>query len=87
MLHQTPFQIINLYSISIQNRASELLWQRLLKGWCESDVNSAEFYRSVNTMGVTSGAGTAYPLRAPDFTPGFLWGSCYSIFSFMCNVL
>jgi hypothetical protein len=24
--------------------------------------------------------------RAPEFTPGFQWGSCYSIFSFMYNV-
>jgi hypothetical protein len=31
-----------------------------------------------------SGAGTAYPSGAPDFTPDFKWGSCYSIFSFMC---
>jgi hypothetical protein len=34
--------------------------------------------------GVTSGAGTAYPSGAPEFTPGFMWDSCYSIFSFMC---
>jgi hypothetical protein len=25
--------------------------------------------------GVTSGPGTAYPSGAPEFTPGFLWGS------------
>ena len=31
-----------------------------------------------------SGAGTAYPSGAPEFTPGFKWDSCYSIFSFMC---
>jgi hypothetical protein len=35
-------------------------------------------------MGATSGAGTAYPSGAPEFTPGFQWGSCYSIFSFIC---
>jgi hypothetical protein len=29
----------------------------------------------INTTGVTSGAGTAYPSRAPEFTPGFKWGS------------
>ena len=32
----------------------------------------------------TSGAGTAYPSGAPEFTPGFQWSSCYSIYSFMC---
>ena len=34
--------------------------------------------------GVTSGAGTAYPSEAHEFTLGFRWGSCYSLFSFMC---
>ena len=38
----------------------------------------------INTTGVTSGAGTAYPSGAPEFIPGFQWGSCYSIFSFIC---
>ena len=38
----------------------------------------------INTTGATSGAGTAYPSGAPEFTPGFQWGSCYSIFSFIC---
>jgi hypothetical protein len=32
-------------------------------------------------------SGTAYPSRAPEFTPGFLWGSCCSIFIFLCCVL
>ena len=35
-------------------------------------------------MGATRGAGTAYPSGAHEFTPGFKWGSCYSIFSYMC---
>ena len=35
------------------------------------------------THGATSGAGTAYPSLAPEFTPGFQLVSCYSIFSFM----
>jgi hypothetical protein len=34
----------------------------------------------------TSGAGTACPSGAPDFTHGFMWGSCFSISSFMYNV-
>ena len=28
--------------------------------------------------------GTDYPSRAAEFTPGFKWDSCYSIFSFLC---
>ena len=39
------FQIINIYSISTQNQTSELLWHYLLKGWCESDVDSEELYK------------------------------------------
>ena len=41
-------------------------------------------YNQINTTGVTSGAGTAYPSGAPEFIPGFQWGSCCSIFSSMC---
>ena len=43
--------------------------------------------RYVNTTGSISGAGTAYPSGAPEFTPGFQWDSCCSIFCFLCNVL
>jgi hypothetical protein len=32
-------------------------------------------------------AGTTFPSGTPDITPEFRWGSCCSIFSFMCNVL
>jgi hypothetical protein len=35
------------------------------------------------TKGAISGAGTVYLSRAPEFTPGFQWCSCYSIISFM----
>ena len=40
-----------------------------------------------NPTGATSGARTAYPSGAPEFIPGFQWGSCYSIFRFMCMFL
>jgi hypothetical protein len=33
-----------------------------------------------NTTGVTSGAGTANTSGGHEFTPGFLWVSCCSIF-------
>ena len=42
------------------------------------------FFNQINTTGASSGAGTAYPSGARDFTPGFQWGSCYSFCSFMC---
>ena len=40
-----------------------------------------------NTMGFTSGAGTDDHSGPPEFIPSFQWGSCCSIFSFMCSVL
>ena len=42
------------------------------------------FLLKSKTMDVSNGTGTAYPSRAPEFTPGFQWGLCYSIFSFIC---
>ena len=38
----------------------------------------------INTTGATSGLGTAHVTRAHEFTPGFQWSSCHSIFRFMC---
>ena len=38
----------------------------------------------IKMTGTTNGEETAYPSGAPEFTPGVQWGSCYSIFSFMC---
>ena len=49
----------------------------------KSDVHNI-LKLQINTTGATSGAGTAYPSGAPEFTPGFQWGSCYPIYSFMC---
>jgi hypothetical protein len=42
------------------------------------------YFTNKSLTGVTSGAGTAYPSRAPEFTPGFQWGLCYSSFTFIC---
>jgi len=35
----------------------------------------------------TCGAGTVYPSRRLEFTPGFQWGSCCKIFRFLCSIL
>ena len=40
-----------------------------------------------STRCVSCGAGTDNPSRASKFTLDFLWGSSYSIFSFLCNIL
>ena len=55
---------------------------------CELPVLSSfmtchQVCKQINTMGVTSGAGFAYPSGAPEFTPWFLVGLCNSIFSFI----
>ena len=39
---------------------------------------------SIRCLSFTSGAGTAYPSGAHEFTPGSSWGSCYSSFRFIC---
>ena len=41
-------------------------------------------YYQINSASATNGTGTAYTSGAPEFTPGFQWDSCYSIFSFIC---
>ena len=40
-----------------------------------------------NMTSATSGARTASAYREPDFTHGFQWGSCCSIFGFLFSIL
>ena len=49
--------------------------------------NCLPFHGTWVTATYMCGAGTAYPSVAPEFTPGFLWGSCYSVINFLCCVL
>lgn len=37
-------------------------------------------------MGAAYVAGIAYPCRTHEVTSGLSWGSCFSIFSFLCRV-
>ena len=57
--------------------------------WCATRFPYQMMFMSLNsnTTGVTCGARTANPSGAHEFTPGIKWGSCCSIFSFLCNVL
>ena len=57
--------------------------------WCPTRFIYQMLFVSFNsnTTVVTRGAGTADPSGAPEFTPSFWWGSCCSIFYFLCNVL
>jgi hypothetical protein len=62
------------------------------KSWIENSCknNTMTDYQvcnSCNMASATSGAGTDYHSGAPEFTPGFQWDSCYSIFSLMLGVL
>jgi hypothetical protein len=46
-------------------------------------LSIADTAHSEYMTGVTCGTGTTYPAGAQNFTPGFKWGSCCSIFSFL----
>ena len=45
MFHNTPFQIIKIYSLMGLNRAMESLWHKLSPGWCESDIYSVNIIK------------------------------------------
>ena len=64
---------------------SKMMWSCMCFPHMSKNLNPAYNWwcNQIYTMGATSGAGTAYPSRAPEFTPSFQWGSCYSIFNFM----
>ena len=64
-------------------------------GYVPLDVNTSRWvlslfttyyrvYYQINTASATSGARSAYPSGAHEFSLGFNWGSCYSIFRFIC---
>jgi hypothetical protein len=42
---------------------------------------------NLSTTGVSSRTGTSYPSGTSEFTPGFKWCTCCSIFSFLGNIL
>ena len=49
-------------------------------------MNSHRVCNASNTTDATCGAATPHPPGAPGNTPGFVWGPCCSIFSFLCSV-
>ena len=53
-------------------------------GYCYCRTNYTRVCNQINATGSTSGAGSVYPSRAPEFTHSFQWSSCYSIFTFIC---
>ena len=67
--------VINIQNISMMS---------YLKGFIRKVSHHCLLVTVVNNMFATSVTGTADPSGAPEFTPGFQWGSRYSIFSFVC---
>jgi len=78
--------MVNRYRISVSQMSTGMFYL----SYTPSVLSSFMTYHRVciyhYTTSGTSGAGTAYPSGAHEFTHGFQWGSCFSIFSVMCNV-
>jgi hypothetical protein len=72
-----PKSELYVYEFALEIQRVNYLLFRLLTVVCNKS----------NTTGVTSGTGTAYPSESTEFSPGFQWVLCRSIFSFLCNVL
>ena len=73
------FKRCDVPAIKIGKEGIAILIRQLTKS-----INPLHHIHYFSTLQLTSGAGTAYPSRAPEFTPGFQWGLCYSIFSCIC---
>jgi hypothetical protein len=50
-------------------------------------ILSSVYIIKLDTTGTMSRAGTVYPSGAPEFSRGYKWGLCWSIFSFLFSVL
>ena len=83
-LYGRHHDLVERHSISVSHMTTDMFHLSLaLPGpFLIQDLSPGCNY--VNTTGATSRAGTAYPSGTSEFTPGFQWGSYYSIFSAMC---
>ena len=77
---------VNCYGIAVSQMTTDMFYLSYTLSVLSSFMTYRRFCIYQYTTSGTSGAGTAYPSGAPEFTHGFLWGSCFSISSFMCNV-
>jgi hypothetical protein len=74
--------------VPVGSNVEEKKLQSCTHNYIQVEHEKLELYVEVtNTTGVTSGAETACLSKATEFTPFFLWGSCCSIFIFLCSVL
>ena len=75
--------LVNCYRITMSQMTSDMFHFTVLTSFmtyhwvCNQSIKTS----------ATTGTGTAHHSTAPEFTPGFYWGSCCSIFSFLCSVL
>ena len=83
MLLNQGFLLVDRYGISVSQMTTICSTCRKHFPVLSSFTTYHRICNQIKTTGATSGAGTAYPSGAPEFTPGFQWGSCYSIFSFI----
>ena len=78
--------LVNRYGTAVSQMTTGMFYV----SYTLSILSSFMTYRRVciylYTTSGTSGAGTACPSGAHEFTHDFLWSSCFSISSFMCNV-
>ena len=77
---------VNCYGIAMSQMTTNMFYLSYTLSVLSSFMTDHRFCIYHYTTGGTSGAGTAYPSGAPDFTHGFLWGWRFSISSYMCNV-
>ena len=78
------YDVVDRYGISVSQMTTDMFHLSKHFPVISSLMTYHRVCNQINTTDVTSEAGTAYHSGAPEFTPGFKWGSCYSIFSSMC---
>ena len=84
MLYDRHHDLVARYGISVSQMTTDMFH---LSSAIPGPFLVHSYHRvcnQINTTGVTSVAGTAYPTGTSEFTPGFQWDSCYSIFGFVC---
>ena len=87
-LYGRHHNLVDRYTISISQMTMDLniLRRYFLSSFTAKTLTDLIVYTS-NMAGVIEEAGTAFPLRAPEFAPGFWWGTCCSLFLFSWVVL
>jgi hypothetical protein len=72
----------NLHQVCSMPKNLKVFWSKKYK--VPKSISKIVWGRRTLALLIMTWAGAAYPSGAPEFTPGFKWGSCYSIFRFIC---